>query len=491
MNKKRIILFSSIAILCHGIGVAQDDPFRAKYDNFSKQAKEQYDGFREQANREYANFVRQAWKEFQAKPAIPKPKEKEVPPLVKPKDDSKIAPLKSNPVKIDQEIIEVPETVPQPVPVSPIKEQQGQNTRFADFDYYGTPMQVRLPEDGLFALNAITPETTADAWHQLASSDYDNTIRDCLALRMKHRLGDWAYLKMLDKFAKSCMSDENKATLLMAYIYQQSGYAMRLASASGQLRMLFATKHQIFGKSYFMISGERYYTYGKDDSQLVVCNVSFPQEKMLSLLITEPMDFEPRMSEKRVLTSEGYADLTVEVCVNQNLTDFFTDYPASMLNNNQMTRWAMYANTPFHPEQKEKLEGSLKGKLTGLSEKDTVERLLNWVQTAFQYDYDENVWGHDRAFFAEETLFYPYCDCEDRSILLSRLVRDLLGLKVILVYYPGHLAMAVGFNEDVAGDYILLDGKRYVVCDPTYINAPVGMTMPNMDNQTAKIILLE
>jgi hypothetical protein len=70
-------------------------------------------------------------------------------------------------------------------------------------------------------------------------------------------------------------------------------------------------------------------------------------------------------------------------------------------------------------------------KLKGLSQKEAMERLLNWVQTAFVYEYDDKVWGDDRAFFPEETLYYPYCDCEDRSILLSRLVRDLLGLKAI------------------------------------------------------------
>ena len=85
----------------------------------------------------------------------------------------------------------------------------------------------------------------------------------------------------------------------------------------------------------------------------------------------------------------------------------------------------------------------LREQLAGLDKKEAAERLLNFVQTAFVYEYDEKVWGHDRAFFAEETLFYPYCDCEDRSILFSRLVRDLLGLDAVLVYYPGHLATAV------------------------------------------------
>ena len=171
--------------------------------------------------------------------------------------------------------------------------------------------------------------------------------------------------------------------------------------------------------------------------------------------------------------------------------DFFDTYPPSCINDNFMTRWAMYANTPMDETVKESLYPALRANIAGLSEKDAMERLLNWVQTGFVYEYDDKVWGHDRAFFAEETLFYPYCDCEDRSIMLSRLVRDLLGLKCILIYYPGHLAMAVNFHENVRGDYIQLKDQKYVVCDPTYINASVGMTMPNMDNSSATVILLE
>jgi hypothetical protein len=120
-----------------------------------------------------------------------------------------------------------------------------------------------------------------------------------------------------------------------------------------------------------------------------------------------------------------------------------------------------------------------------------VEELLNWVQTAFIYKYDNEVWGRDRAFFPEETIYYPYCDCEDRSILFSRIVRDLIGLDVVLIYYPGHLATAVHFPTDVNGDYVMINGKRYIIADPTYIGASVGRTMPKMDNAAAKVILLQ
>ena len=63
------------------------------------------------------------------------------------------------------------------------------------------------------------------------------------------------------------------------------------------------------------------------------------------------------------------------------------------------------------------------------------EVLLNWVQTAFQYRTDQEQFGCERSLFADESPHYRYCDCEDRSILFSILVRDLLGLDVVLLHY--------------------------------------------------------
>jgi hypothetical protein len=70
------------------------------------------------------------------------------------------------------------------------------------------------------------------------------------------------------------------------------------------------------------------------------------------------------------------------------------------------------------------------------------------------------------------------------------LVRDLLGLDVVLVYYPGHLAMAVNFTEPVKGDYVPLDGRKFTICDPTYIGGRVGETMPDMVDKPITAILL-
>jgi hypothetical protein len=165
-------------------------------------------------------------------------------------------------------------------------------------------------------------------------------------------------------------------------------------------------------------------------------------------------------------------------------------YPRPYHDNSSITRFVYFGNTPVSDEVRTILYPALRQKLTGLKQQQAANLLLNWVQMAFEYEYDDNVWGYDRTFFSEETLFYPYCDCEDRSILFSHLVRDLLGLDVVLIYYPGHLSTAVGFTDDVKGDAIMVDGRRYVVADPTYIGAPVGRTAAEYDNSKARVIRL-
>ena len=64
----------------------------------------------------------------------------------------------------------------------------------------------------------------------------------------------------------------------------------------------------------------------------------------------------------------------------------------------------------------------------------------------------------------------------------------MVGLDVVGLDYPGHVATAVRFNESVSGDSVNYNGKRYVISDPTYINASVGMAMPEFKSELPKVI---
>ena len=484
---KKLIAILSFAILLP-LSVNAQRNFRDEYEKFKKQAVTTYSNFREQCNKEYVEFLKAAWEYYQVGPVIQQPVEEDVPPVVIDKDRDQV-PIEDNELPFD-EVVPIPEEEPQPEPIEPINPVPIIQETWCEFDFFGTQLKVRAEEKNKFVLKSIEGEDVAKAWERLSGKDYDNMLADCLKLRSDYKLCDWAYLLMLLSFSDAFLQSYNECILLTAYLYCQSGYKMRLGATDKELCLLFGSKHQIYGAPCFDIDGYLFYQLNGEPKELRVANFTFPKEQGLSLAISELPKFTRDESDLRTLTAKGYE--TSSACsVNKNLLSFFDNYPTSQLDDNPMTRWALYANTPVDAKVRAQLYPSLKKAIAGKSTPQAADILLDFVQTSFEYEYDDKVWGHDRAFFAEESLYYPYCDCEDRSILYSHLVRELLGLDVILVYYPGHLATAVKFDEELKGDYISLNKDKYLVCDPTYIGAPIGMTMPDMDNKTAKVILLK
>lgn len=475
---------------------AQDDYeqyYKQKEKEFSdyKQQKEnEFEAFRRKVNNDYANFVERTWREFNAFTGRPIPKEDPVPPVIH-KDKKEQQKDKQLPIV---EVVPPEPPKPQPVPITPIESKPAPVVQYMPFMFFGTTGKIEKPAtDSKPKLDNVSEFSVAEAWKKLSDGSYDNMLNGCLELRRKHHLCDWSYLQMLQKVSEQYYGKGNEANLLCAWLYCQSGYKMRLANDNGKLIMLYASRHMIYDLPFWTIDGDHYYPLSKKISKSIyVCQVGFPKEQQLSLAVNQEQQFTLSPTSERTFKSKRYSDVIVKSTTNRNLIDFFNTYPTSCVNNDFGTRWAMYANTPMSHEAKDRLYPSLRRLLQGKSQLESVSRILNLLQTALVYEYDDKVWGHDRAFFPDETLFYPYCDCEDRSILLSRIVRDVLGLKVVLIYYPGHLAAAVHFTQlGVTGDYVMVKGQRYVICDPTYIGAPVGATMPNMDNSKAKIILLE
>ncbi len=456
-----IVLFSNIVIAQSFEDMYQGyDAFsksaQAEFNAFKQHNEKEYNDFRNKANQEYAEFLRKSWEEFHSLAAIPEPKDEPVPPVVI-KDEDKEKPIEDNPIIID-EVIDIPEPEPQPQPIEPIQEKpQPQPVQKFSFTLYGTQMQVSLTYQHRFTIPSLDENGIAQVWEQLAQDDYDKVINECLELRYSKQLCDWSYLCMLDKISTTFFQGNvNEAELLKAYIYCQSGYQMRLAFIDNRLVMLYGSQHQIFGKNYWKIGEQRFYSnYETETPQAYICNFVFPHEKALSLYVSNVQGFTSKPTTPRTIQSSDVDWLSVTISSDENTLAFCDNYPTSCINDNPLTRWAMYANMPLHPTTQAKIYPTLRKYIAGRTIAEAVDILCHWVQTAFVYEYDDKVWGGDRAFFAEETLYYPYADCEDRSILLTRIVRDLLGLECALVYYPGHLATAISVGDNVKGDYLI------------------------------------
>lgn len=479
----RIILITTTFIIHPLILFSQNQ--REQYDSFRESVIVEYNSFRKDCNLKYADFLRTSWEWYKGNEPLPTPKEEVTVPPRPYKGEHNVIPISVAPQPIHPI-----EDVPQPKPIEPIQEVPQPEEDYFPVLFYGLKCKIRLPKQTKEILTDCSPKSIAKGWEGLCVDEMNNTIRDCLETRIRYNLCDWAYLLFLDELGEQYCTDKNSATLLMAFLYCQSGYLMRLAVDNGNLCMLFGSKHQIYNTEYFSIDGLNFYPFSKVSSSLNICNAKFEGESPMSLMISSEQKLGLKMTSVREIASTSFPDMRATSMVPDKLIELYNTYPTSAIGGNPMTRWAMYANAPLAQKTKDVLYPSLRKHITECNKLQAAEMLLNWVQTGFVYEYDDKVWGHDRAFFAEETLYYPYCDCEDRSILFSRLIRDLLELDVALIYYPGHLATAVCFEQDVSGDAMIIDGRKFIVCDPTYIGAPVGAQMPDLEYDKAQAIVL-
>lgn len=491
---RRFLAFNVVCIL--SVTLFAQNTYQEIFDEFSRNVKSEFYSFRDKCNSDYVAFLEASWKSFNACEAVPEPYEEQVPPVIyeipEPAPEPIVEPEPEPVIERERPIVEVippVEPVPQPQPVEPIRETPVVEADVFEFSYLDMRLSVRAGSGLMFQLPSVRAKDISKGWKQLSAHDYDNLIVDCLSIRDKYALCDWAYLQMIKSFAVSFLGNGDSATLLTAYLYAQSGYKVRLGTSSGHLYLLYGTKYLIYGKSYYQFDGSYFFVLDSDLNKMDIADCPYPGEKDMSIAISKEQMLGDNCSDSRHFESDRYA-IASDCTVNRSLLKFYDGYPTAEINGNSLSRWAIYAEAPVSRGVREELYPALRETVRGKNALEAADMLLDFVQNSLVYGYDDEIWGGDRAFFAEETLYYPYCDCEDRSILYSHLVRDLLGLDVLLVYYPGHLATAVHFNESVDGDYLVVGQKKYTVCDPTYIGAPVGETMPGMDNSQARVILL-
>ncbi|GHV66903.1 hypothetical protein FACS1894199_11270 [Bacteroidia bacterium] len=458
------------------------DNYSEQQKKYSEQQKKEFSDYRNKVNAEFADFMRKEWESFQAFKGIPTPtKPKPVAaPQATPERQVAASPI---PFK---EIQPLPmPTVPRAplAPIPPASRPTPAQPTFS-FTFYNTVCKVSLDASQKFTLRNITENSVADAWKTLSDSRYNDLLNDCLNLREELNLCDWGYIEMLKAlsekfFGKPC----NEAVLLQMYILTQSGYKVRIARVGERLALLVPFQQTVYEYTYVPIQGQNYVMTDKSikGGKIFLLNHEFPKEQQASLQPSQP-NFPIVATPVKEFVSKRYPDLHLSISTNKNLLDFYNTYPRS--------EWNLYVAASLSETLKQELYPTLKQKLSGKSEKEAVNILINFVQTAFEYKTDEEQFGAERPLFADETFFYPYSDCEDRSILFSILVKELLHLDVILLNYPNHLATAVCFQQEVTGDYLTIEGKTYIICDPTYIGADIGNAMPQYQNTPAKVIRL-
>ena len=135
-----------------------------------------------------------------------------------------------------------------------------------------------------------------------------------------------------------------------------------------------------------------------------------------------------------------------------------------------------FFNAPMDDKTYKDLALSLKKYIDGKKASEAMNFVLHFVQKSFKYEQDNKQFGREKVMFAQETLFFDKSDCEDRAVLFSYLIKELFDISVVGVKYKDHMATALYVPLD--GDIVTAGSRKFVIADPTYVDAVIGVSMP-------------
>ena len=128
------------------------------------------------------------------------------------------------------------------------------------------------------------------------------------------------------------------------------------------------------------------------------------------------------------------------------------------------------------------------GESLGFTNYETMMLAASFVQTLPYITDKESVGEDEYVRYPIETLVDRGGDCEDKSILLAALLRE-IGCEVVLMEFPNHVAVGVEANRDDAyGSYASYGGKKYFYLESTASGWELGEIPSEFDlNRISKI----
>lgn len=482
--------------------IETDSSFAQSFNDFKKLIQNDFEVFKTRNDSLFLHFLNLSWKEFDPVPGVlpdkPKPtvqpvylpdkgitnperdstkkafyNKSEAGDTSKPLPDTGAIPSKKNELPEYDKMNVLPKT------------QRGDspNNGSPSFLFFGTSIQMPDTKINPPVLKGVAKTEIIRFFDQASGSKNLNDAISMLAKEASRaRLNDWGLTLLFYEASKKLFTKSNDQVLFTWLALLKTGINAKVGYQGSRVFLLLNAKEKLYETSY-MIHGKAYYLLslgedGNEPTRLSIHENDYPNSRDgLSFLLKQTPDLEKLYKIKLLLWQRD-----IELKLNQNVIDFLATYPQCELK--------VYFNAPLSQTAVNQFDKFFTPILASKSETQKVETLLEFVQKAIPYQKDQSQFGKERYLFADETLYYPAADCEDRAVLLSQLIKRYTQCQAIGICYPGHVSLAVNLSERFKGKYLMYKNLKYYFCDPTYLGASCGVTMPEYDGVTPTIIEL-
>jgi len=338
-----------------------------------------------------------------------------------------------------------------------------------NFHFFTEDITIRYQPnlfDGI--MDGISAKSISSFYNTTEPTLYAESVQDLLAYKQKLHLNDWLYYLLVLETAKTIYAtqDPQYQTLFCWLLLSEAGYKAQLNFHPEQLLLSVFTMNKVYDvplkkhgwgwmAELTSLHNSHKITFSEDLPSFYLPK----NKKAFSFDMTELPVLSNTEKERKVLQFQhDHKIYRLNFFLDKTMMQILATYPELSIKN--------HLNMPLSHTTYNSVIPALQNLLKGKSDQEAIRFLLSFTRTAFEYQ-DDKIYKHDNVtFFPEETLFYPYSDCEDRSILFAYLTKELLDIKTILLDYTDHVAVGIKL-EEVIGVGIRYDNETYVFCEPT------------------------
>lgn len=439
------------------------------FEDFKKTQNSSFTAYKDANDKVFNKFLQEQWKEYtgkKSKPLYEKQKPKSITPALQ-KKIVKIGP----PVIIK---IQKPKIIVEKKIVAEKLVVKKEKTHDIYLSYFG--QEIGFDIDDKFKNAKFYPlsqKGVSNFFNTLAMSDYEETIREIKSTSKALNLNDWGVYELVNLLSQSLFSNNDDRKLFSWFIFNKLGYEVKIGLSGKHIIAMYYSKKIIYSTPSYTFKKKKFYVisyYAKGSiGRVYTYKQDYPgANKPLDLSLTSLPNFQKNLQHKTVSFKEFGKEYSSSYSYDKNLIDFMATYPQA--------DYDTYFNAPLSEGTYDQIAKDIKHYVDGEKSSVAINFVLRFVQKAFKYERDQAQFGREKVMFANETLYYNKSDCEDRAILFSTLVKRLFHISVIGVRYKDHMTTALYIP--MKGDSVKEANKRFVIADPTYINANIGQSMP-------------
>lgn len=458
-----------------------DQETQQKFDTFKKETQQKFDNFVAKTDKEFSDYLVGNFATYDIG------QEEINSSVLKPDEIPIVEEVELTGDEIEFEISIIPKTYQGPV-FPGIKK-----TELSDFDidrinvsFLGWPLYFDL-DKAFFDLKTIQPsaEEISSVWTKMSELNYNHFLYQFSDVANTLNLNHWGYYQLLKECSEQIYPDDNNMQVLFQWaLLTRSRYKVKVGFSSDKLYLLVPSVYKMYSVDFVNLNGIEYYIIEGQGEQLKTYAKDFPEaDIIMDVRIKKPFNTNPIKKSKDFHFSYEKVKYTVNLSFDEEMIKFYRTIPLSDV--------SVYFNSEVSERTKKSIIDAFNPILIGKDDTESANILLTFVQKAFDYKTDQEVYGTERYFFPDELLHYPYADCEDRSVLYAYLVKSLLNVEVVAIDFPEHMATAINLGENVEGSYFNYNNNTFVVADPTFYGAPLGLLMPGVSDLKAKVIPLE